>query len=154
MFLLSFEDGANPPRTLPSVLHWNANEPVVQAIGKRARSLLAQRSGGRLEDTAEELGLPVENLRQFLCGREPAIDTIFLIDVVAALVHDSGVDPKWLLTGQYDGALHRLTLLLGEDRSPKGVRAIRRLVEAEYRQLRRPSLLSSVPSRVSAFFKP
>ena len=64
------------------------------------------------------------------------VDTSFLIDLVAALVQDCAIDPKWLLTGEYDGAAHRRALLLGEDRSIRGTRVMREFVYDEYRQLR------------------
>lgn len=63
------------------------------------------------------------------------IDITFLIDAVAALVHEAGIDPKWLLTGTYDAALHRQALWLGEDRSAAGARIIRTLVQDQFQQL-------------------
>ena len=135
------------------MLHWNGNDPFIEAIAKRARSVLARQAGGCEERVVDTLPLPARKLRSFLAAEDSLIDAVFLIDVVAALVHECGVDPKWLLTGQYDATLHREALLLGEDRGPKGARAVRELVATEYRQLRRPSFLSSVPSRLSTFFK-
>src|SRR5690242_9698801 len=106
----SIEAPSTPSPTPTSVLHWNANEPFIEAIAKRARSVLSQRPGDCPDQTAGELGLPAKKLRAFVTNREHVIDAVFLVDLVSALVYDSGVDPKWLLTGQYDGALHREAL--------------------------------------------
>ena len=135
------------------MLHWTGNDPFVEEIARRARSVLARQPGVCPGKLAADLELSEEKLQCFLSGRERLIDTTFLIDLVAALVRECGVDPKWVLTGQYDGALHRQALLLGEDRTPKGAHAVRELVQAEYRQVRRPGFLTSMPARVSAFFR-
>ena len=68
------------------------------------------------------------------------------------LVHECGVDPKWLLTGEYDGALHRQALLLGEDRTGAGARVVRDFVKEQYRQLRHSKLLS-LPSARTALLR-
>ena len=83
------------------------------------------------------------------------IDTPFLIEVVAALVHEVGIDPQWLLTGEYDPAVHRQALFLGEDRDEAGAYAVRKFVEEQYRQLRNRkrfwgSFLSLRPSKSSS----
>lgn len=60
-------------------------------------------------------------------------------------VHEAGIDPKWLLTGHYDPAMHRKALLLGEDRSASGARALREFVQDEYRRLRSSAMLVGAP---------
>jgi hypothetical protein len=47
-----------------------------------------------------------------------------------------GVDPKWLLSGKCDGALHRQALLLGEDRTHDGARKMRNFVKDQFSQVR------------------
>ena len=121
------------------------NDPLHAAIAKRARAVLARQPGHCVEEVAETLTLPRERLRQFLGEPARHVDASFLIDVVVALVHECGVDPKWLLTGEYDGMLHRQALLLGEDRTLEGTRAVRELVEAEYRKLPRSRILPFLP---------
>jgi hypothetical protein len=50
-------------------------------------------------------------------------------------VLEAGVDPKWLLTGDYDPAVHRQALWLGEDRSASAAQTIRTFVQNQYQQL-------------------
>lgn len=121
------------------------NDPVVEAIAKRARSVVARQPGSCLDAVAETLRVPRESLTRLLDPRERVIDTSLLIDVVAALVREFAIDPKWLLTGEYDGAVHRHALMLGEDRSSRGIRAIRELVYDEYRRLRHAKSLLEWP---------
>ena len=83
-------------------------------------------------------------------NRERTVDIAFLIDVIAALVYESGVDPQWLLTGEYDATAHRDALLLGEDRSANGVKAMREFIHQQYRQLRRDALFAWLPRRRTA----
>jgi len=80
-----------------------------------------------------------------MVSTEEVIDTGFLLDVIAALVHEAGIDPEWLLTGQYDPAMHRKALILGEDRSANGALAMRAFVEAEFRRVRSRAMLVGGP---------
>jgi hypothetical protein len=112
------------------------NDPFVEAIAKRSRGVVARQPAPSLDAVAAALSLPPDALRRFMNAQDRRIDTVFLIDIVAALVHECGIDPKWLLAGDYDGEMHRKALLLGEDRGSRGVRAVRDFVQREYRQLR------------------
>jgi hypothetical protein len=112
------------------------NDPFVESIAKRCRGVVARQPGRGLDAVATELRLPSDALQRFMNAEERRIDAVFLIDLVARLVHECGIDPKWLLTGDYDGEIHRKALLLGEDRSSRGARAIRELVQHEYQELR------------------
>jgi hypothetical protein len=112
------------------------NDPFVEAIAKRARSVIARHPASCLSAIAETLSLPPDTLQRFVDGRDRVIDTSLLIDVIAALVQECAIDPKWLLTGDCDGAMHRRALVLGEDRSRAGTRALREFVYGEYRRLR------------------
>lgn len=118
------------------------HDSFIEAIAVRARTVLTRQPGYCPAAVAVRLRLPVDKLGALLRGSEHDVGADFLIDVVTALVHECAVDPKWLLTGECDSALHRRALALGEDRSAKGHEAIRDLVQAEYRRLRQPSLLS------------
>jgi len=99
---------------------------------------------------ADVLQIPALDLARLLDKRERASDRTFVIDVVAALVHEGGVDPRWLLTGEYDGNVHRQALLLGEDRGAKGRSAVREFVEQQYQGLKRESILAWRPWRKAA----
>ena len=66
------------------------------------------------------------------------IEADFAIDVIAALVRECAVDPQWLLTGKYDGAVHRRALLMGESRNGAGEQELREFVHKQYRELRSP----------------
>lgn len=89
-----------------------------------------------MEEVARSLTVRVDALRRLLQDSGQSIDTKFLIQVVVALVRESGIDPKWLLSGQYDGAMHRQALLIGEDASLRGVQTLHELVRDEYKRLR------------------
>lgn len=108
------------------------------AMARRLRTILG---GHRLPLLAEEFGLPAAPLGDLLEGNG-GTEIGFLLDVVAASVHRWGIDPEWLLSGAYDGALHREALSLGADRSVDGVTAVRELVEREYRRLHSSRILS------------
>lgn len=119
------------------------NDPLVDEMAERIRAVIARQPGHRIDVVAHTLRVSPERLEQLMNGKADVIDTVFLIDVIAALVHESGIDPKWLLSGQYDPGMHRKALLLGEDRSPTGARVMRDLVEGEYQRVRNNALLSS-----------
>jgi hypothetical protein len=112
------------------------NDPFVEAMAKRCRSMVARQPGHCLDAVAAKLSVSPDALERFMNAEERRIDTVFLIDLVAALVHECAIDPKWLLTGEYDGEMHRKALVLGEDRTPRGARAIREFVQHEYWELR------------------
>lgn len=117
------------------------NNPLVDEMAERIRAVIARQPGHRIDVVAHTLRVSPERLEQLMYAEGDVIDTGFLIDVIAALVHESGIDPKWLLTGQYDPGMHRKALLLGEDRSPTGARVMREFVEAEYQRVRNNALL-------------
>jgi len=131
------------------------NDPFIEAIAKRVRSVIARHPGPCLNAIAERLSLPLGALQPLVDGRDRVIDTSLLIDVVAALVQECAIDPKWLLTGDCDGAMHRRALVLGEDRSRAGTRALREFVYSEYRRLRHGKSFIGWPlARPSGHVKP
>jgi hypothetical protein len=117
------------------------NEPLVDDIAERVRAVVARLPGQGIGIPAETLGVSSARLEELARNRDDVIDIVFLIDVIAALVHQVGIDPKWLLTGQYDSAMHRQALLLGEDRTAAGVGVMRNFVEEEFRRLRSDVML-------------
>lgn len=109
-------------------------DPFLHAIVERICAII-----GRLPHDvaalAQVLGVAEEDLRR-LDDPEYRPDSAVVIELVAALVREFAVDPQWLLSGQYDAAVHRRALGLGEDRSNHGAREIQQLVREQYRMLR------------------
>jgi|SRR5581483_1341186 len=75
----------------------------VKQIGERIRGLIGGQDSGRLSATAERLGVSELSLRMSIDGDSPQPT----IEVLLAIVRVYGVDPTWLLTGQYDAVTHR-----------------------------------------------
>lgn len=72
------------------------------AIAARIRGLLGGQDSS-LSDAARRLKVDEVSLRM-------SVDTIApypTVDVIAAVVREYGVDPTWLLTGDYDATTHR-----------------------------------------------
>ncbi|HKW48155.1 MAG TPA: hypothetical protein VJN70_11950 [Gemmatimonadaceae bacterium] len=126
------------------------NDPFARAIVARICSVILRLNGRSLEAYAEMLRVDPTAFRALVEQREGAIDIPLLIDVVSALVWESAVDPIWLLTGHYDSRTHRQMLLLGEDRSAVGARAIRAIVWQHFEQLRNSEQWLSAPRAVKA----
>ena len=119
------------------------NDSLVTGMAERIRAVIARQPGHRIDVVAQTLRLSPERLQHLMTDADAPVDPVFLVDVIAALVHESGIDPKWLLTGQYDPKLHREALLLGEDRSPQGSDVMRAFVEEEFRRVRDLATLRS-----------
>lgn len=95
--------------------------------------------------------VPAEDLQALIDPqRSISIGLDFTLDAVAALVHEYAIDPKWLLTGHYDGAMHRDALLLGEDRTMSGRQKVRAFVQAQYDRLRDKRFYLSLPPTLEA----
>jgi hypothetical protein len=73
------------------------------AIAARIRGLLSGQDGGDPAVAAARLGVDEIGLRMSIDDLAPNPT----IDVIGAVVRAYGVDPVWLLTGEYDPALHR-----------------------------------------------
>ena len=117
-------------------------------ITERIQAVMSRQSGYDLCLAADSLKLPALDLARLL--EAPALaDRALLVDVITALAYEAGVDPQWLLTGEYDGALHRQVLMLGEDRSSQGRAAVHDFVQRQYRRLRREAIFSWWPARKS-----
>jgi hypothetical protein len=127
-------------RQAEKVLPLPLNDPAVEAIADRLRAVTARQPTSLLTELADVLGLDRDHLRRLIEETHLTIDVAFLVDAVAAVVHTLGVDPQWLLTGRYDASVHRHALLLGEDRSPTGARALREFIVEQYRRFRDSAL--------------
>jgi hypothetical protein len=96
----------------------------------------------------------IQAVMQRQCGYDVclAADSLRMpaLDLARFLVYEAGVDPQWLLTGEYDGAMHRQVLMLGEDRSAHGRTAVRDFVDRQYRRVRRDAMFSWWPARRNA----
>jgi len=83
------------------------NSPIdPRAVAARLRALVGVQNNGLLEHTARRLQVSEVGLRISLDELEPHPS----IEVLEAVVREYGVDPTWLLTGEYDIASHRLAL--------------------------------------------
>src|SRR5690242_7972590 len=121
----------------------------IGAITERIQAVMTRQCGYDLCLAADSLKIPALDLARYL--EAPALaDRALVIDVITALVYEAGIDPQWLLTGEYDGAMHRQVLMLGEDRSAQGRTAVRDFVQRQYRRVRRDSMFSWWPARKSA----
>jgi hypothetical protein len=110
------------------------HDPLLRAIVDRICAIVG-RLPGDLEALARVLGIPEDDLRGLDEPQHQPSATV-VIDLVAALVREFAVDPHWLLSGQYDATVHRRALVLGEDRTNDGARAIQQFVREQYQRLR------------------
>ena len=110
------------------------NEPFIADIADRIRTVIAQNPTQSLDVLAAALHAEPGAFRALVNNDDALVDMAVLVDVISALVREFGVDPQWLLTGQYDGAVHRRALVIAEDRSHIGERALRDFVHEQYRR--------------------
>ena len=75
-------------------------------IAERVRRLMSGQDLRDLVVTACRLGVKEPDLRRMIEGRSAHAP----LDILAALVNAYGVDPRWLLYGEYDCATHRRAL--------------------------------------------
>ena len=72
-------------------------------IAERLRGLLSGQDHGDLGVTAVRLGIEEVSLRMSIDMDSPHPT----VEVLAAVIREYGVDPGWLLTGNYSEATHR-----------------------------------------------
>jgi hypothetical protein len=84
-----------------------ADEGIVRDVAARLRALTAAPSGDGLREAAGRLGVTEVDLWHVLAGRAPWPSLDLVADVCAAAVRRFGVDPVWLVTGDYAPSVHR-----------------------------------------------
>ena len=75
-------------------------------IGERLRGLLGGQDCGDLAATARRLGVEELSLRMSVDELSPHPT----MEVILAMVREYGVDPAWLLTGEYHSSSHRAAM--------------------------------------------
>jgi hypothetical protein len=91
-----------------------------KAIAARLRGLLAGQDGGDLAVTAGRLHVDEVSLRMSLDEGSPYPT----LDVLAAVVALYGVDPSFLVTGDYNRASHRAVLEGGHGAAAEAVKEL------------------------------
>lgn len=85
-----------------------------QQIAARIRGLLTGQDGGDLGAAAVRLRVDATSLHMSVDEQAPYPT----LDVIAAVVRVYGVDPRWVVTGEYDSVTHRRSLELTTDEMP------------------------------------
>jgi hypothetical protein len=100
------------------------NNVDAPGIAERIRGLIAGQDQGVTERTARRLGVSEVALRISIDEIEPHP----AIEVILAVVREYGVDPSWLLTGEYDPVSHRQAL---DDEAEYSQSSLARLLNAK-----------------------
>jgi hypothetical protein len=82
------------------------NDIDTKAIAARIRGLIGGQDRGVIEATARRLDVSEVALRITIDEHEPHPT----VEVLAAIVRHYGVDPSWIVSGEYDAAAHRAAL--------------------------------------------
>jgi hypothetical protein len=122
----------------------------IATVADRIRAVICRDPHHTLDAAATQLCVAALDLRALIDDNGSSSDLAFTLDVVAALVHEYGIDPRWLLTGQYEGAMHRQALLLGEDRTKAGRQRVRGFVQEQYDRSREKRSYLSLPPTLEA----
>lgn len=88
-----------------------------QAIAARIRGLLGGHEAGDLPSIAQRLGVREFVLRMCIDDLSP----VPTLEVLAAIVNVYGVDPSWLLYGEYDSSTHRRAVSADRHVTPSNV---------------------------------
>ena len=75
-------------------------------IADRLRGLIGGQDAGDLARTAERLRVEELSLRMSIDPLSPHPT----MEVITAVIRDYGVDPAWLLTGEYQSSSHRVAI--------------------------------------------
>jgi hypothetical protein len=73
-------------------------------IASRLKGLIRVQNKSELAAVAKRLGVDERSLRISVEGGRPTLS------VMAALIRAYGLDPSWVLTGDYDPSTHRIAL--------------------------------------------
>jgi hypothetical protein len=105
-------------------------------IAARLRGLIGGQNEGELGDVARRLGVDEVSLRMSIDDVSPYPT----VDVLAAVVLTYGVDPTWLVSGDYSPDAHRNVADGGRDLAADSIRLMieRRAPQAE--EIRPPSI--------------
>jgi len=82
-------------------------------IAARVRGLIGGQNGGDVGAIARRLHVDEVSLRMTIDELAPYPT----FDALAAIVEYYGVDPNWLLTGEYDAATHREALITAAEKN-------------------------------------
>jgi len=99
------------------------------AVASRIRGLIRLDKDSDVAAIAARLGVSEHSLKMSVDSRAPRPT----IDVIAALVRVYGLDPSWVLTGEYDHATHRVAL---ESDTQEIAREMRHLIDDVSRGLK------------------
>ena len=83
-----------------------STSPDWKGIAGRIQGLISMSDRGQLGAAAQRLGVGEQELRETLSARSSKS----ALKVVKAVVRLYGLDPTWVLTGEYDAATHRSAL--------------------------------------------
>jgi hypothetical protein len=87
-------------------------------IASRLRGLIGGQNEGNHAEIARRLGVDEVSLRMSVDELSPYPT----VDVLAAVVLAYGVDPQWLITGEYSSSTHRQTAEGSRDLAAESVR--------------------------------
>jgi hypothetical protein len=93
-------------------------------IANRLRGLIGGQEHGDLGAVASRLGIDEVSLRMSIDPLAPYPT----LDVLAAIVAHYGVDPTWLITGEYNSGSHR-TAVESEEKAVESMRAMLRALQ-------------------------
>jgi hypothetical protein len=81
----------------------SAHPTDAASIAARVRGVLGGQDHGNVAATADRLGVSELALRMTIDDVAPQPNLV----VILAIIREYGVDPMWILTGEYDLATHR-----------------------------------------------
>src|SRR6476660_3045743 len=96
----------------PPVTAMDANQR--RQIAARIRGLLTGQDDGGLTAVAARLLVDATSLHMSIDEDAPYPT----LDVIAAVAREYGIDPAWLVTGNYDSVTHRRSLEVTTDEMP------------------------------------
>lgn len=83
-----------------------------RSLAERIRCLISATDGGRLDAVAVRLGVDEPSLRLAIDDTAPHAS----LELLLAVIDHYGVDPSWLITGEYRSGTHAEALECAGDR--------------------------------------